>query len=72
MPGFNVSGLGGGDAQAARSSVVKPVYNYTWDIDSLFEESPSNVNRILAKDATLPIFTIGKDTVDGLGIVCPR
>ena len=69
MPGFNVSGLGGGDFQSGRSAAIKPVYNYTWDIDSLFEEYPSNVNRILAKDATLPVFTIGKETVDGSSLV---
>jgi hypothetical protein len=63
MPGFIVNDVGGGSASRAAAG-IKPVYNYTWDINSLFED-PINTTRLLAKDATMPTFTITKDTVDG-------
>jgi hypothetical protein len=64
MAGFNVNGLGG----TRSSSNIKPIYNYTWEIDSLFED-PQMTSALLAKDATLPTFTISKDTVDGSSLV---
>jgi hypothetical protein len=64
MPGFNVNGVGDGRS----ASNLKPVYNYTWEIDSLFED-PGNTMALLAKDATMPTFSISKDTVDGSSLV---
>jgi hypothetical protein len=49
---------------------LKPVYQYTWEIINLFEDTRSLFpTKLLAKEATLPTFTITKDTVDGSSLV---
>jgi hypothetical protein len=53
---------------AATEGSLKPVYVYTWEVDKLFGDA-YHTKKILAKDATLPTFTIAKDTVDGSSLV---
>ena len=74
MPGFMVAqNVGAG--VAATNDNLKPVYQYTWEIVNLFEDNRNLFPggeagvKLLAKEATLPTFTISKDTVDGSSLV---
>lgn len=64
MPGFVVEGVG--DWRSADTS-LKPIYNYTWKIASLFEEL--SAAEILAKDISLPTFTVAKESVEGSSLI---
>ena len=69
MPGFQVA-TDVGYGIPATGDNLKPVYQYTWEIANLFEDK-GNIfpTKLLAKEATLPTFTITKDTVDGSSLV---
>ncbi|MFA5767861.1 MAG: phage tail protein [Candidatus Paceibacterota bacterium] len=68
-PGFIVA-TDVGAGIAATENNLKPVYQYTWEIVNLFEDNRNLFpTKLLAKEATLPTFTITKDTVDGSSLV---
>jgi hypothetical protein len=69
LPGFNVA-QNVGVGIAATGDRLKPVYQYTWKILNLFEDIRSLFPTvILAKEITLPTFTVAKETVDGSSLI---
>lgn len=66
MPGFVVEKLGAG----VQASSLKPFYNYTWEIKQIFGTGPSSKSDciIVAKDMSLPSFTVQKTEVIGSSI----
>ena len=67
MPGFVVQGMGGAiGAGVGVNSRRQYYYNYFWEIDNLFGTSfLSNEALIGLKDASLPTFTVNKETYVG-------
>ncbi len=64
MPGFIVPGAGGGH-RTAQTSRREYYYSYFWEIINLFEGGgwgTPNSPLIGLKDATLPTFTVGKES----------
>lgn len=66
MAGFNVNGsihepLGKNEAQ----SQAQFIYNYTWDINSLFEKNAAGSALVYAKDISLPTVTFEKEQYTG-------
>lgn len=69
MPGFyaNVYDIPIGDYLA--NTNVKFVYNYTWQVNALFEEVPTSSSPLIyLKDASLPSVTIQKEQVTGASL----
>jgi len=73
MPGFVVPGIGGGFSRAP-SSRREYYYNYTWEVENLFQgQSPDgwsdpNSPLIALRDATLPTFTVNKEVHAGASV----
>lgn len=68
MPGFIVNEVGKDGTGSRATEGIKPYYNYTWEIESLFED-PQNTAKILAKEASLPTFTVNKENVEGSSLI---
>lgn len=70
MPGFVVPGAGGGH-RSAQTSRRQYYYNYTWEIINLFESdgwTDPNSPLIGLKDASMPTFTVNKETYQGASL----
>lgn len=72
MPGFRIAGLGGTPDFPVVSGIgTEYYYKYSWVIESLFvnQDRPARISaadpEIHLKDATLPTFTVNKETVMG-------
>lgn len=68
MPGFIIQGMGGQVLSSRVSSGRRQYYyNYFWEIEQLFgTDSFSSTDALVAlKDATLPTFTVNKETYVG-------
>lgn len=61
MPGFNVEDLGDREGVSGRQEYY---YNYFWEVEALFDDAQGFKKSALInlKDATLPTFTINKET----------
>lgn len=68
MPGFMVGGgpeglMGGMVNRQSPSSRLSYYYNYFWEIENMFESKSNNrLTVITAKDLSLPLFTVIKET----------
>ncbi len=70
MPGFVIPGIEGGHRKA-QTSRREYYYNYFWEIIKLFEspEWDSSASPVIAlRDATLPTFTVNKETYQGASL----
>lgn len=69
MPGFIVQGMGGGGGSSGVSSRRQYYYNYFWEVLNLFDANISRFEPLISlKDATLPTFTVNKETVMGASL----
>jgi hypothetical protein len=67
MPGFQVDGINWsaklGDTEAKANADF--IYNYTWEINTLFEVDTPNTALVYAKDVSLPTITFEKEQYIG-------
>jgi hypothetical protein len=69
MPGFMVGGIGGMPDKSSVSGRRQFYYNYTWDIESIFQDSPAGKPPLVClRDASLPTFTVNKETYQGASL----
>lgn len=71
MPGFRVQNIGGHSIGGAPPIPANAdyFYNYSWYIESLFENRPGGNDAVLhVRDVSLPAFTATKDTIMGTAL----
>ncbi len=67
MPGFTVQSLGG--TRPAAQGRVQLYHTHSWEIEDLFEQNVGLVPAlIMARDMTLPTFTVDREVVSGASL----